>query len=223
MTNKPDIGTVIVLFGISRAGKDTVAEMIRDHVFSRVTNQDWPELIAFADPIKRAALELFGVPMHISYGSQEIRESAVYYGKSVRQIHQWLGTEIGREQISQNIWVERTGDHIHDTFRSNIPIVVKDGRFFNERSHLAPYLERRGSPRAVRNVLVYRPGLEPNLAHESERQPWQMTQNTMAWLAKGKSLEQDESDGRFHEVIVNDGSFVELRSKVDDLCRRLIR
>lgn len=223
MTSKPGIGTVIVLFGISRAGKDTVKELIVQSLRERCDKVRFmPECIAFADPIKRAALELFGVPLSISYAPQDVRESTVFYGKTVRQIHQWLGTEIGRDQIDPNLWVERTGDHIHrilDAEVSEAPVIVSDGRFRNERDHLAPYLAKIGSLRPVRNVLVYRPGLEPNLAHESERQPWQMTTNATSWIAAGGS----RAGCGFHEIIVNDGSLETLRAKVDDLCRRLIR
>lgn len=57
----------IVFFGVSRSGKSTLGALLEEH-FGH-------ETIAFADPIKRAAKEIFGFADEHLYGSSELRET----------------------------------------------------------------------------------------------------------------------------------------------------
>jgi len=90
---------MIGISGRARSGKDTVGEYLRNnHGF--VT-------YAFADPIKKAASEMFGIPLNYFY-EDNLKETVIQdWGFSPRQIIQKLGTEAGREIFRDDIWIKR--------------------------------------------------------------------------------------------------------------------
>jgi len=90
---------LIGLSGAARSGKDTVGEyLITKHNFKRY---------AFADPLKRAASEMFGIPLEDFHSDSKKEVVNKFWGFSPRQIAQLIGTEGGRELFRDDIWVRR--------------------------------------------------------------------------------------------------------------------
>ncbi len=114
---------IIGLSGYARSGKDTVAELL-------VLNYGFKRM-AFADGIREALLTL----NPILEDGYRLNELVKMYGwevakakDEVRRLLQVLGTEVGRQQIHQDVWVWRLFNQIKEGER----IVIPDVRFPNE-------------------------------------------------------------------------------------------
>lgn len=123
---------ILGLSGYARSGKDEAAKiLVEEFGFTRV---------AFADKL-REAVYAYNAPVAPSkehdgmvflqevidvYGWDKYKESE--YGPEVRRQLQRMGTEVGRNTLSDSIWV--------DTAFANVPadgkVVVTDCRFPNE-------------------------------------------------------------------------------------------
>ena len=131
---------LIGLYGKARSGKDTVASFLTDTYKNHYQ-------IAFADPLKVAASEAFGIPLdHFHQG--EIKElTNPLWEVSPRQIAQFFGTEMFRETISKLIpnigsdfWIKRLAIRLNNEYvpedqgeyDSNDTMVISDVRFQNE-------------------------------------------------------------------------------------------
>lgn len=88
-----------------------------------------------------------------SYGWDGYKESP--YGNEMRALMQRLGTDCGRNLISDSIWVDATLDHV-----GNKNVVVADCRFPNE----ARAIKKRGGI----VIRIEKPGVGPVNAHQSE-------------------------------------------------------
>ena len=151
---------IIGLAGYARAGKSTVAQMLADDFGFR----QW----AFADAV-RESLEVLnpivGVtlknpiePLRLNdviaaYGWEGYKQS--YWGQEIRRLMQHMWTEVGRNIIGEDSWVNKMPAHR--------PMVISDVRMDNEAE-------------AVRNaggivVLIERPGVTSLNKHESEKLP----------------------------------------------------
>lgn len=117
----------IGLSGYAQSGKDTVAEVL-------VENFGYKKL-AFADGIRNALLalnpriEVSGMPMKLhsavqSFGWEFLKREDT----GVRELLQRFGTEVGRELIDQNIWVDLAIDSAPD----GSLVVFSDVRYPNE-------------------------------------------------------------------------------------------
>jgi hypothetical protein len=193
----------VVVFGNKGAGKDTFANALasafgRRGIAARRTS--------FAEPLKLAALHLLGIPLEVSNGPQEAKESTAFYGRSAREWLQWLGTDVGRKQIDADLWAIRACDVARDAVEP--AVIVSDGRFRNE---LAVPRERLEGARRVYAVLVRRPSLPapPWEAHASEREVYEM------------GLEQVAGRGDFDAVVVNDAGIEKLRTVADEIAATL--
>ena len=213
---------IVVVFGNAGHGKDTVADMLAFEL------QD-AQRIAFADPIKHAAMHFLGIPKEVAYGSFKDKQTHMSYGKPARHWLQWLGTEIGRDRINRNIWVHRAGDR---ALRAEEKFtVVSDGRFYNEHAVLDDYTahkavvfnvlvtrkgapEPKGKPRTlfwrVVSSLASWIGINVGLVHGSEYEVWEMRQRVKA----GEPL--------FDCVFENDGTLGELEQKVRAFAVKLL-
>lgn len=90
---------LIGLSGAARSGKDTVGGyLVEKHNFKRY---------AFADPLKRACSEMFGIPLEDFHSDEKKEVVNEFWGFSPRQIAQLLGTEGGRELFRQDLWTKR--------------------------------------------------------------------------------------------------------------------
>jgi hypothetical protein len=145
---------LVGLTGRAGSGKDTVAEYIQKHYqFTQY---------ALADPIKRGIEAMLGVPAWV-WTDRAAKEATIsWLGKSPRQLAQTLGTEWGRRQVRDDLWLQlglRRWDVVR---RSQAPrLVISDVRFDNE----AVAIKMSGGSvwRVVREEA-------PDIAaHESER------------------------------------------------------
>ncbi|MGD9726526.1 MAG: hypothetical protein AB7V39_09030, partial [Nitrospiraceae bacterium] len=152
---------VCVLFaGNMGHGKDTAANMLAD--ICRVRRIS-PLRMAFADPIKDIAVHLLGIPKEVSYGTQQDKLDYHVYDKSARHWLQWIGTEMGRQQIHEDIWIHRFADK---ALQSDAKVVIgSDCRFNNEMSVMRELLRDKMRLYIVR---IVNPRVPVNLAHQSE-------------------------------------------------------
>lgn len=198
---------IIGVCGRKRHGKDTIGGMLMDL-------QEYTP-IAFADPIKRIGMDIYGLSYDQCYGTQEDKETVdPRWGVSPRHILQRIGTEMGRN-IHPETWVRyclktiekaANGEEplVHSPkYRAFIPAtprwcnlnrwVITDCRFPNEAA-------------AIRQVggeiiKVVRPSLEGKQGdtHASET-----------------SIDDIEPD----HLIINNGTLDDLRAKVLEAIRK---
>lgn len=121
---------IIGICGKAGSGKDTIA----DHIV------EWYgfKKLCFADPLKRACSEAFGIPLSHFYDTTLKEVKDPYWHVSPRQIAQYVGTELFRDSmqglkgvaIQKQFWVYRFLKDVVEN--SNISFVVSDVRFNNE-------------------------------------------------------------------------------------------
>jgi hypothetical protein len=188
--------TIIALSGYATSGKDSVADiLVEDYGFVKY---------AWADSLRAAAAALNPI---VDYGTNgefiRYNDVVAQYGYNeakamfpeVRNVLQRIGTEVGRNIIGDNVWVDATFKQIADERSLTDNIVISDTRFPNEayavqaRSESKNYVGR-----------VNRPGVGPVTDHPSET-----------------SLD----DFDFDFVIDNDGTLDDLRDQVGELYKSL--
>lgn len=115
---------LIGIYGYARTGKDTVgAYLTANHNHTRY---------AFADPIKRAVYEMFGVTIE-DQNNPSLKEKVIpFWGFSPRQMAQLLGTEGGRDLFRQDIWIKRAELEYQKIKQTSRHMVITDVRFRNE-------------------------------------------------------------------------------------------
>lgn len=90
---------LIGITGKARSGKDTIAKhLFTQYGFTR---------IAFADPLKLAAQQMFGLTREQTWNDDLKEQIIPFWGKSPRQIFQLLGTEASKPVFGDDIWVKR--------------------------------------------------------------------------------------------------------------------
>lgn len=182
---------LIGLGGALRAGKDAVADrLVEAHGFVKIGMSDaLHEAMLAIDPI--VGLEpLYGDFEYERYSEMVGRLGYVEAKKNgeVRRLLQKLGTEVGRDMIGENVWVNIIARKIDDHRGAGHPVVVTGIRFPNEVQMIREL--------AGEAVWITRPGLDAGAAgaHASET-----------------SVDQDS----FDRIIVNDGTLEDLNGKVD--------
>lgn len=165
MTDKP---TLITIFGNSEHGKDSLAQLLDHRYWQNHPDEQGPAYSSFAYGVKRASMEMLGIPEDVAFGSQQVRASYMVYGRSVREWQQIIGTQMGREMIHQDVWVDRACDRAMKLTSSCRLVFVPDGRFYNE---LYVPKQRLGDAMRVVNILIRRLGHRAenvNHNHQSE-------------------------------------------------------
>jgi hypothetical protein len=114
---------LIGITGKAGVGKDTVAdELWRKHAFTR---------IAFADPMKRAAQEMFGLTDAETW-SRVLKEVVIpYWGLSPRRIFQLIGTDAMQPTFGKDVWVKRW-QLSYNLVKDSDHVIVPDVRFDHE-------------------------------------------------------------------------------------------
>lgn len=119
---------IIGISGYAQVGKDTVAQiLVEEYGYSR---------IGFADIIRNACYRLNPI---VSLEGLRLAHAVDLEGwdiakqiPEVRRILQVMGTEVGRDLIDPQIWVELT---LHNTANTD-KIVIPDVRFRNEAEEI---------------------------------------------------------------------------------------
>lgn len=151
---------IIGLTGKARSGKDTAGEyLVENHKAT---------LYALANPIRKAASEMFGLPYSDFTGDNPDREKVnEFWGFSPRQMLQMIGTEGGRMLFGNDIWLKRAEQQMMnlEPYASNGTLdrdyfVITDIRFENE----AEWVRSKGGV----VVHIRRDGIEPVNEHSSE-------------------------------------------------------
>lgn len=115
---------VIGLTGQAGAGKDTIADyLVQSWGFSKVS---------FAGPLKDAVSSMFCITK-AQMEDRKLKEQVIeQWGKSPRQLNQWLGTEIMRKQFDIDFFLKRMDISIgYEDL-----VVVSDVRFDNEAEYI---------------------------------------------------------------------------------------
>jgi len=178
---------LIGLTGKAGSGKDTLASMILEHTTGTTR--------AFADPLRRAAKEIFGLTDQ-QMADRELKEQVVpYWGMSPRRILQLLGTESVRHVFGGDTWVLnadlRLEALLQSESREQLPVEVciwTDCRYPEEASWI-----RENGGIVIR---VKRPGVAAVESHSSEQ-----------------DLPAELVDGR----VINGGTLDELCETVQDI------
>lgn len=114
---------IIGLVGQARSGKSTAAEFLEK-------KWDFRHKWAFAEPLKRATMELFDLTWDQVEGNNFNREEPhKFWGRSVRDILQVLGTEGIRDLFGKNHFAALMDRRLTNA-RGNV--VITDLRFPNE-------------------------------------------------------------------------------------------
>jgi hypothetical protein len=147
----------IGLHGFAGAGKDTVAKILEKYGYTRV---------AFGDKL-REALYVLNPLVEEGYGGVEYRvqylvdkygwDSVKRNSPEVRRLLQVLGTEVGREMIDQNVWV----NSVFKALEEDKKYVFTDVRFVNEHQAI--------DSRLGLLVKIDRPGVGPVNDHKSDK------------------------------------------------------
>ena len=142
---------LIGLTGLARSGKDTIAGILcQHHGFIQM---------AFANPLKDAAAVLFDMPRS-AFDEGDREKPDPYWFLSPRQILQFLGTNLIRNQLDSSFWVKRSARQYSRTQGS---VVFSDVRFDNE----ADWIRSQGG--GIIHVHRESAGLPGDLAnHASE-------------------------------------------------------
>ncbi|MBU1282857.1 MAG: deoxynucleotide monophosphate kinase [Gammaproteobacteria bacterium] len=146
---------LIGLHGLARTGKDTAASYLAAH-YALLS-------YAFADPLKAALAQLFGLTSaHLEGALKELPLPDI--GKSPRELMQLLGTEWARNLVHRDLWLllakQNIGAQLDADQAHYNGVIIRDVRFENE----AQWIRSQGGV----VVHILRPDAQPVAAHISE-------------------------------------------------------
>jgi hypothetical protein len=130
MNSQSNLPSIIGIHGHAGVGKDTVGQYLHS------TRQNtWCE--AFADPLKEGCSRFFGVDIECFY-DQNLKSTPTNWGKTPREILQYVGTEIIRG-LGADHWVKRLDYKLRNQSSEGViyipeedTVVITDVRFQNE-------------------------------------------------------------------------------------------
>lgn len=182
---------VIGLGGKLRSGKDAVADhLVAEYGFKKMGMSDaLHEAMLAIDPW------ILGGDKYVAIRYSALCEEVGYVeakkNPEVRRLLQNLGTEVGRNMIGENTWVNIMARKVDDYLYADQPVVVTGIRFPNELTMIHQF--------AGHVVWIDRP---------SEQADGAVAQH---------ASENGVSGSQFDRVIVNDGTLEDLYAKVDGL------
>lgn len=143
---------IVAFFGHQQVGKSTASQALVDHGFVRCS---------FAEPIYSMLSTLLGISQEEIRSLPKEAPMPGLGGQTLRRALQTLGTEWGRDTMSNNLWALALERRVDRLVTNGHNVVIDDLRFLNEYATL----ERLGA----RFVKIERPGFEGNgEAHGSE-------------------------------------------------------
>lgn len=173
---------IIGLAGKAGAGKDLFAELIKKQLTS-------VEVLAFAKPIKDAAKILFNFTDEQLYDHIKKEEIDPRWGKSPRQVFQWLGGLL-RKDVHDDFFIGNMKQRIENS-KADV-IVITDVRFLNELK-LIKFMDGKV-------IKIVRPNAETT-KHSDD------------------ISEQGIEDKFVDSIVINDGTIEDLNDKIMELLR----
>lgn len=180
---------LLIVGGNAGAGKDSFGNFMAQRLQALSTSV---RLDSYAWALKQIVHLKYGVPLHILNATKEVKESAVYYGKTVRQLLQYEGQR-AREECGPTVWADRLLDRVR--LQSEQVAIITDARHPPEE---IVGMRTSASPARVVALRVVNPHVPITRGHPSE------------------DLIADASDDIFDFIVTNDGTIGELAVKARD-------
>lgn len=184
---------LIGLGGKLRSGKDAVADhLVETYGFVKIGMSDaLHEAMLVLDPIVEVE-QGWDYGEAVRYSTLIAVDGYVEAKKrpEVRRLLQQLGTEVGRDMIDENVWVDIIARKINVHLTAGTSVAVTGLRFLNELTMVRTF--------AGQAWWIDRPGLEPA-------------------QASTHASENGVTGSLFDRTIVNDGTLEDLYAKVDGL------
>lgn len=127
---------LIGIAGHAGVGKDTAAGMLRNIMYQEA--QRPVSILHFADPLKRACAEAFGIPVSHFHLVEHKEVPNEFWGVSPRKIAQFVGTEMFRDTTSRlltgqfpSFWISRMSKELQN-LPSDTVVIIPDVRFQDE-------------------------------------------------------------------------------------------
>lgn len=197
---------IIGVVGFLGSGKGTVGDiLIQERGYHR---------LSFADALKDSVSAIFGWPRHLLEGdtqeSRSFRESvdefwSVRFGYEVtpRYMLQLMGTEVGRNIFSKNIWIYSLEKRIQDIEN----VVIPDVRFPNEINFIRLMGGKVIRVKRGPEPEWYGAALDANLECNTDLMAnYPIHYSEWAWIGQ-----------TFDHVIENDGTLDDLRIKLNNI------
>lgn len=171
--------TILVITGKAGAGKDTLADMVREYVYG-TKPQNGLRPFRFSDPLKDAFCSIFGWNRaridSLEY-KQELLETPFwtngptpsYALTTRREIMQYLGTDVFRKG-QEDVWIKAALNKAADAAVYADGFISTDCRFPNELASLYVYFKHVVTIDLVKSGGAQLDGAAAN--HESERGPY---------------------------------------------------
>ena len=132
--------TILAIFGLKRAGKDTLAHVISQ----KLTDSGRTfEFVAFADALREVCSIAFGIPIQnfVADELKDVPHDSLPNRMTPRDALILVGTELFRKQVASDIWVRAAVARIQ---RSTADfVIVTDVRFENELRALKDNFDTR--------------------------------------------------------------------------------
>jgi dephospho-CoA kinase len=121
---------IVGLVGLKQSGKTTIADYL-------VSKYNFVQL-SFADNLKKACQIIFHfTDNQVNGDEKEIIDQR--WNKTPRQILQYVGTNLFRDNFDSQIWIKSLALSIDQLIKQNINIVIADVRFINEAKFIQSY------------------------------------------------------------------------------------
>jgi hypothetical protein len=178
---------IIGICGKAGSGKDTVADYL-------IKNKGY-KCDILAAPIKRAVMDIFVLDEETVYDRVKREQPLPQWpGWTVRKLLQYVGTELFREHIDNEIWVKSLCMRLDRDQDSNW--VIPDVRFPDEHRGLQRHFGER-----FRLLHVYRPGYYGQ---------------TLGGI-EGHASEKHDLTAMAYAILNNEGSIADLYAKVEKM------
>jgi hypothetical protein len=116
---------IVALSGKKGAGKSTVARYLHRRL-------EGSQIIAFAEPLKRIAVELFGAESIQVNGNEDQKNTVAHCGLTGRETMQRLGAAL--RDIWPACWIHAWKSAVESAWAEHgmVPVIVPDLRYMNE-------------------------------------------------------------------------------------------
>ena len=181
--------SILGIVGKKFSGKDTCADFLVDNLNYKK--------FSFANGLKQVCKVAFLLSDEQLYDPSHKEIVDKRWGKTPRELMQFVGTDLFRTYFDRNIWLKRLEIDI-DSFPEIQNIVIPDVRFENEYRFLQEYAQKKGIPCFM--ICIERDCGKDDM-HSSEN---------FEWL---------ENYTNSFQVIENNSSFTELYQKIQNILK----